>query len=151
MQYRILNFISVFSAISRFVKCKVCNNNVKFQASSTCGLGFKIVVSCEVCVPQKIHSCPYVQRSFEINRRFIFVMRALGLGLTGAQKFCGLMDMPPFLYHSTYNVIMKHIHFSTQTVCDVLFKKVATEEVKETSKKTNIKNNKQLTVSGDGT
>ena len=47
--------------------------------------------------------------------------------------------------------VKKHIHSSARTVRDVLFKKAANEEVKETSKKTNIKNNKQLIVSGDGT
>ena len=123
VQYRILNFITVFSAISTFVKCKVCNNNVKFQPSSTCGLCFKIVVSCGECMSQEIPSCSYVERSFEINRRFIFVMRVLGLGQAGAKKFCGLMDMPPFLYNSTYNLIIKYIHSSAQTVRDVLFKK----------------------------
>lgn len=34
MEYRILNFIIVFAAILNFVKCKQCNENIKFQTAS---------------------------------------------------------------------------------------------------------------------
>lgn len=106
IEYRILNFKTVFAAISDFVKCKVCNGNVKFQTTKTRGLGFKIVIVCNKCQPQCIPSCPYIGTTYEINRRFIFTMTVLGLGVKGAQKFCGLMDMPQFFYYSTYDIIV---------------------------------------------
>ena len=34
VEYRILNFITVFAAISKYVKCKICNGEVKFQTAS---------------------------------------------------------------------------------------------------------------------
>jgi hypothetical protein len=42
--YYILNFITVLSAISEHVKCKVCDSNVEFTAGSTRGLDFKILI-----------------------------------------------------------------------------------------------------------
>jgi hypothetical protein len=42
--YVILNFITVFSAVSTCVKCKQCGNDVQFQRASERGLGFKIAV-----------------------------------------------------------------------------------------------------------
>lgn len=147
IEYRIINFVSVFLAIAMLVKCKKCNSDVKFQTASTRGLGFKIVVLCDQCSPQEIPSCTFINHSYEINRRFIFTMRVLGLGLKGAQKFCGLMDMPKFFYQTTYEIILKHIHSCIKTVRDVLFAKAVKEEMEETVGQDNTK----LTVSGDGT
>lgn len=94
IEYRILNFVTVFAAISNLVKCKVCGGDIKFQTASTRGLGFQIIVKCDTCAPQSIPSCSFIGRTYEINRRFVFTMRVLGLGLKSCQKFCGLMDMP---------------------------------------------------------
>ena len=33
VEYRILNFITVFAAISKYVKCKICDGEMKFQKS----------------------------------------------------------------------------------------------------------------------
>jgi len=92
IEYRIINFITVFSTISNFIKCKQCNGNINFQTADTRGLGFKIALLCDNCEPQYVPSSIFVSHSYEINRRFIFTMRVLGIGLKGAQKFCGLMD-----------------------------------------------------------
>ena len=90
IEYRILNFITVFATISDFVKCKQCNGEIKFQTASTRGLGFKIVLMCNSCEPQYIPSCSFIAHSYEINRRFLFTMRVLGIGLKDIQKvFCG--------------------------------------------------------------
>jgi len=35
IEFRILNFITVFSAISELVKCKKCNSDVKFDPTDT--------------------------------------------------------------------------------------------------------------------
>lgn len=114
LQYAIIDFFLVFSTLSTFVKCsnvvnengeeKICNGKVDFKQCVKFGLGFKIVVECEKCQPRYILSCQKIGKSYEINRRFIFVMRILGLGLAGCKKFCGLMDISCyFLNKSTYN------------------------------------------------
>ncbi|CAG5096662.1 Protein of unknown function [Cotesia congregata] len=42
VEYRILNFITVFTTISEYVLCKTCGEPVKFETASEHGLGFKI-------------------------------------------------------------------------------------------------------------
>lgn len=130
VEYRILNFITVFSAISEYVKCKICDGNVKFQTASERGLGFKIVLLCDKCADRNINSSPFVAHSYEINRRFLFVMRVLGLGLKGAAKFCGLMDMRAFISQPTYDLIINNIHSSVKTATEKLFQQACTEEKK---------------------
>ena len=151
IEYRILNFITVFAVISNYVKCKVCNSDVEFQTTSMRGLGFIIVIKCNTCQSKFIPSCPYIGTTYEINRQFIFTMKVLGLGLKGCQKFCGLMDIPQFLCHSTYDIILKHIHSCVDTVCQYIMKKAVKQEVKKSCEERNIENTCELTVSGDGT
>ncbi|KYN12721.1 hypothetical protein ALC57_15099 [Trachymyrmex cornetzi] len=83
-KHRVSNF--VFSALSECVKCKKCDSDVRFSMKSTRGLGFKIVVSCSSCKPTFIPSCPYIKTAYEINTRFFFIMRLLGIGLRGTMK-----------------------------------------------------------------
>lgn len=149
--YRILNFFTVFSAIANLVKCITCNGKVKFEIASTRGLGFKIAVVCENCPTHFIASCSFLGHSYEINRRFVFVMRILGVGWKGAHKFCGLMDLQQFLDKKTYLILVKDIHSACETVVEILFKRAVQEEITETCKAENVEETSELTVSGDGT
>ncbi|KYM95562.1 hypothetical protein ALC62_13786 [Cyphomyrmex costatus] len=133
--YRLLNFITVFTAISNLVKCKKCNCDVNFQICSERGLGFKIAVMCNECQPTYINSSPFIGHTYEINRRFIYVMRILGLGLEGCKKFCGLMDMPAFLVQKTYDIIVKNMSACVNTVAKKVFVKAAKEEKKTIKRK----------------
>lgn len=108
--YRIVDFMLVFSTISTLVKCVKCDGTITFQSCKKEGLGFNIKITCEKCkqprfIPssERIQSCAY-----EINYRFCFVMRMLGLGLAGCEKFCGLMDLASsFLSKPTYSTYVK--------------------------------------------
>ncbi|XP_067205402.1 uncharacterized protein [Linepithema humile] len=148
--YRILNFITVFSAIANVVKCKRCNGNVKFQTASARGLGFKIAVLCDNCPTQYIASCPFLGHSYVINRRFVFALRMLGVGFKGAQKFCGLMDLPRFLDKKAYLILLKDIHSACETAAGIFLKRAVKEEITETCKAENVEETSELTVSGDG-
>ena len=132
-EYRLFNFITVFAANSEYVKCKVCDGEVKFETASDRGLGFKIVLLCDKCVQRTVNSSPFIGYSYAINRRFLFVMRVLGLGLKDAKKFCGLMDMPAFLNQSTYDMIIENMHSCVQTVTDKLLGNARTQEKQLTS------------------
>lgn len=57
MCYRIIEFISVFSALADLLVCKVCKQKVKFEQSGERGLGFKIAVQCR-CGTSLIQSGP---------------------------------------------------------------------------------------------
>lgn len=141
----------MFAAISEYVKCKICDGKVKFETISERGLGFKIVLLCDKCAARTINSSPFVGHSYAINRRFLFVMRVLGLGLKGAAKFCGLMDMPAFITQNTYDMITSNIHSCVQTATEKLFQQACTEEKNLTSEHQGDANSTELTVSGDGT
>ena len=121
-----------------------------FQTASTRGLGFKIVVACNNCGNEYIPSCSFVGHSYEINRRFIFVMRILGIGYEGLCKFCGLMDMPSFLDKSTHTILLKQILNCSKTVAETFMMKAVNEE-KQAMPTTENEDINHLTVSGDGT
>ena len=89
--YRIVDFMLVFTALVTLVKCGVCARNVSFQSCKKEGLGFKIKVTCENCKnPRYVLSSERIESGgYGINRRFIFAMRVLGLGLADCEKFCG--------------------------------------------------------------
>lgn len=148
--YRILNFITVFTTISECVKCKHCGSDITFQAESTRGLGFKILVKCTTCNPTSIPSCPFIGSAYEINRRFFFAMRLLGVGLKGAEKFCGIMDLPRPLAQSTYDIIVDNIYRACTTVCEILLRNAVTEE-RQLCEKENVDDSTKFCVSGDGT
>jgi len=93
ISYRILNFCSVFMVLSDYVVRKKCGGNITFSEKSARGLGFQLVIQCAVCKPVNINSCPLIDNRYEINKRFVFVMRMLGLGLAGGEKFCAFMDL----------------------------------------------------------
>lgn len=71
--YRIINFVTVFSAISNVVKCKKCNGDVNFAESHIRGLGFKLVISCDSCEPASVDASPLINHmAYDINIRITF-------------------------------------------------------------------------------
>lgn len=146
--YRILNFISVFSAISDYVKCKVCDSNVEFSESNIRGLGLKLAMKCSSCPSKFINFCPITDNhAYEINKRLVFVMRILGIGAAGIRKFCGLMDLLKPVIQSTYDAIVKNIHCAAESVCRNSILCAATEEKCLTAKYNKVEETACLTVS----
>jgi len=77
---------------------------------------------------------------YEINRRFIFIMRILSLDLAGCNKFCGLMDIScSFLNQSTYNFYISKIHTCVKTIAEKLFSLAAKKEKILRARKTVLK------------
>ena len=74
--YRIIEFFTVFTALSEIVKCSVYNQKINFNDCGSRGLGFKIVVTCP-CGDKMINSEPLINNGFEIHRRIVFVMTYL--------------------------------------------------------------------------
>jgi hypothetical protein len=65
----------------------------------------------------------------EINRRFIYSIRSLGLGQTAADTFCGLMDLPQPVKETSWNLNMNHIHNKSKEAAEISMKDAAQEEV----------------------
>lgn len=146
--YRILCLSTVFSALSNVLVCHKCHKPVKFTEAGKQGLGFKIVVSCDECAPVYISSCPKINnKAYEINRRMIFAMRLLGIGINGIKKFCAFMDLPSPVFQKSYDEIINTIREASETVCSFSMKNAAQEEKKKTIDKGE---NNGITVSGDG-
>lgn len=106
--YRIVEFVTVFGALTDLLICRKCKGNVKFEETGVRGFGFKFLILC-ACGRREINSEPCINTGFEINRRIVFVMRLLGLGRETINIFCGLMDMGQGMSISTYDRIVRHI------------------------------------------
>ena len=100
-EYRLIDFLTVFTAVSQIVVCRSCGSDVKFSDQSRRGLGYKIVAQCEKCPITVIPATPIIRKfAYEINRRIIFAMRLIGVGYNGLAKFCAFMDLPRPVFHS---------------------------------------------------
>ncbi|XP_032663117.1 uncharacterized protein LOC116840472 isoform X1 [Odontomachus brunneus] len=148
--YRFVDFINVFSALSQFLICKDCQKDVKFEERTMKGLGFQLVVICE-CTSRFVNSCPIVNNTYEINRRFVFVMRLLGVGKHGINLFCGFMDLCQRFSTTIYCSSLYHIENASKYVYEEVLKKAVEEEKKLTAEKYGTENATRLTVSGDDT
>lgn len=113
--YRIIEFISVFLALSEIAICRSCKQKLTFAESGHRGLGFKIVVMC-MCGRREIQSGPLINTGYKINRRIVFVMKLLGIGREGINVFCGLIDMSAGFKKSTYQQIVEHLYAASKTL-----------------------------------
>lgn len=145
--YRLINFLTVFVAIAEMVVCKKCGKDVKFSEASKRGLGFKIIVSCKECGQTAVPSCPYVNCGYEVNRRIVFAMRLLGVGLHGIIKFCAFMDLPRPVFQTLYDKIIANLATTTAAVRLKCTKRAAEEEKRLSEENGQIDG---LIVSGDG-
>lgn len=152
--YRIVDFILVFSTISNLVKCVKCDGKVSFTSCKKEGLGFSVKVTCENCKkPRYVQSSKRINAGvYDVNFRFAFVMRLLGLGSAGCDKFCGLMDLARnFLSKPTYSVYIQKICESIKNTASTFFASAVEQEKKAVCEENNLQDTSELTVSGDGT
>ncbi|KYM99964.1 hypothetical protein ALC62_09280 [Cyphomyrmex costatus] len=150
--YRIIDFLLIFTTLSTLVKCSKCDGKIEFQSCRMEGLGFEIQIKCDNCkMAVFIPSSEKIGRMYEVNYRFTFVMRLLGLGLAGCDKFCGLMDLSSnFVSKSVYNLYIKNMCEKIQSVVKRLYSMAAAQEKNETCKENELQDTTNLTVSGDG-
>lgn len=146
--YCILSFNLVFPTLASMLKCKTCDSDVKFTRTYIRGLGFRINIECN-CGDRTINSTHVIQSGFEINRRIVFVMRLLGVGIHGIRLFCALMELASNFSVGSYYDILENIKIATFAVSEACLKKAGKEE-KDQNKERNLPEN-ELAVSGDGT
>jgi len=145
--YRIIGFISVFSALADILVCRQCKQKVSFAESGQKGLGFKITVTCK-CGTTMIPSSPFIHNAYEINRRIVLAMRLLGVAREGINIFCGIMNFGSGLSQHAYDRIIQHVHTSVKKRFNVSSKNAIKDEKKENEAREQPLLN--LTVSGDG-
>ncbi|XP_032675520.1 uncharacterized protein LOC116846148 [Odontomachus brunneus] len=118
--YRIIEFLSMFSAISDISVCRKCKQKQIFGEVDNRGLGFKISVKC-LCSTVLIQSEPFVKNGYEINRRIVFVMRLLDVAREGINLFCGMMELGFGLSQNAYEGVVKHMHNSIEKMFKYTF------------------------------
>lgn len=147
LRYFIINF-GLFLTLQDLFLCKVCKKNVKFSRRAGKGLGFQLVVQCECDEEQYITSSPQIGKTYEINRRFVFVMRLLGIGFQGISNFCGYMDFGLSLAKTSYYDILTQVSTAARAVAQAVLRKAVKEEQERNETSGNARNH--LSVSGDG-
>jgi len=145
--YRIIEFVSVFAAISDITVCRKCKHDLSFGQSGDRGLGFKISVKCK-CGTLLINSGPFVHNGFDINKRVVLAMRLLGVARAGLNIFCGIMDLGRGLSQRSYDGIVQYIYVSSKKFFEISCKKAIQEEIENNEKEERPVLN--LSVSGDG-
>ncbi|GFX05577.1 uncharacterized protein TNCV_3434811 [Trichonephila clavipes] len=109
---------SVFS-----IECKNCKDLCSFRNSKMLG---------------KRKNIP------EINRRFVYAMRAIGQVHAAMITFCGVMDFPPPVTEKSYNNIINKLQLCSKEVAEASMQSAALEEV-------TLTNSSDIILSGDGT
>ncbi|KAG8229879.1 hypothetical protein J437_LFUL008271 [Ladona fulva] len=146
--YSIFNFNLVFTMLSTILKCKTCDSDVIFLKRGEQGLGFQLCVRCS-CGEKLINSSPKINnKAFEINRRIVFVMRLMGVGLHALNLFCSLMDLSKGFTQKTFYSAVDNIHSAVKGDYDLVIRKAGREEIEKTREAENGEEN--LTVCGDG-
>jgi len=145
--YCFIQFSLVFSTLQTIVKCRQRDSDITFSRYGQRGLGFKIKVQCR-CEDRFIDSCRMINNAYEINRRFVYVMRLIGVGLQSINVFCGYMELGKRFNINLYYNIIKSTSESVNAVYNIVIRKAVREE-KELNAKAGFPENK-LSVSGDG-
>ena len=119
--------------------CPTCRH----ESSSLCltethakkqGLASMLSVKCSYCKYSN-DFCTSVQNSegnkaFDINKRAVYTMRALGHGHAGLEKFTAMMDMPKPMASTTYDKLVKTIASAVKTVAENTMSEAA-EEIRQ--------------------
>lgn len=74
-------------------------------------------MSCR-CGNNIIPSGPKLHSGFEINRRIVFAMRFLGVGLEGTNIFCNYMDIYKGSSKTAYEKTIKKVYEAAKKVFD---------------------------------
>lgn len=145
LSYSFINFFFVFSTLASFVVCKDCHGEVTFERKNEKGIGFQVCMKCKKCSSEVlVNSSPLITQSYEINRRFVLIMRLLGVGLGGLNLFCGLMEISRGISRNLYYGCLGKIYEASSSIYNLSIERAVAQE-KELNKSIN------LTVSGDGT
>jgi len=144
----ILNFLTVFNFLSMCLKCKECDGEVTFSRTCVRGLGFNLLLKCKCKNQRRISSSPMVNTAYEINRRLLFVMRILGLGLQSTNIFCSLMELSTGFSNTTYYAFLKNLLVAAKSTFNDIQRRAIDEEKQMNANEGNVETH--LSVSGDG-
>ena len=118
-EYAVMQYAPVFKKISDKVICKICEGEIEFAKTSFNGLAFEISLECNACGTSRINSCRKIGEEYEINTKFVFVTKLLGVPWKGINLFLSLMDMTNNFSRSIYKNAKKSIKDATTSLFDI--------------------------------
>ncbi|GFQ78845.1 uncharacterized protein TNCT_607881 [Trichonephila clavata] len=85
---------------NNIAKCRYCDRSFCFgvaeNKSSRRGLASSVLATCKYCGSSYgSMTSNSVPAGHEVNLRFVYGMRCIGIGKSAAQTFCALMNLPP--------------------------------------------------------
>lgn len=124
----IINFLTVFTFLSQCLKCKKCDGNVTFSHTCDRGLGFNLIIKCKCNDQQRVSSSPLVNGAYKINRRLMFVMQILELGLRSINTFYSLIEMSSGFANGTYYAFITNLLEAAKRTFEVIQRKAIAQE-----------------------
>ncbi|KAL7289538.1 hypothetical protein TKK_0016512 [Trichogramma kaykai] len=150
-QYRLVDLSLLLPFLQKNVFCQ-CGAKFVFDETSIRGLGFELKFECtnKKCqFSSSVLSSKLVgpkKNIYEVNRRSVLASRTAGLGLTGLQTICGIMELPQPVTQLTCQIINENFEIAAKKVATKSMQQTVAEESQRTPK-----NDPGLSVSGDGT
>ena len=141
--------MEILSNIISILCCPECTKpclKLSERFSHKKGLSSLLVISCECGYKHDFYTSSSCGKSYDINRRTVYTMRACGQGYRGIENFCALMNMPRPMTNRCYDKIVTTVSNSAQLVAEETMEDAA-KEIRNFSDNTEIVDN---TVSCDG-
>ena len=112
--------LSILSTIFKMLPCKECkqfNLELFENSSKRKGCASSLELCCKGCDwMEEFYTSAKINYFFEVNRRLVYSMRSVGCG-AAAERFCGLMNMPPIPRCSPYAAHNKALCKVAKEVC----------------------------------
>ncbi|XP_069694387.1 uncharacterized protein [Periplaneta americana] len=145
--YVIVHLSVLKELFNSYSKCKQCDSqdsaSVCEDKSSRRGLSCKLSICCSNCnYSVSSMSSKFLGSCYDINARLVYGMRCIGKGVSAANTFCAIMDLPP--PPTKFSKCMDLIYKAVSEVALESMSNAVREAVSES-------NNTHLTVACDGT
>ena len=123
--------LAILSTIFALLPCKKCKKfalELVENMSKHKGCASSLQLHCNSCHwKEEFYTSAKVNYFFEVNRRFVYAMRSIGSGASAAERFCGLMNMPPIPRSSPYAAHNKALSKAAKEVCSETMNDAAKE------------------------
>ena len=132
--------MEILSNIISILCCPECTKpclKLSERFSHKNGLSSLLVISCECGYKRDFYTSSSCGKSYDINRRTVYTMRACGQGYRGIEKFCALMNMPRPMTNRCYDKIVTTVSNSAQLVAKETMEDAA-KEIRNFSDNTEI-------------
>ena len=90
------------------------------------GFASLLQIACkECCFTHEFYTSACTDKSFDINKRTIYTMRACGQGYGGVSMFSSLMNMPGCMASTSYDKVIKKFHAASKFVAEETMQEAA--------------------------